>query len=53
MTREEKNRLGQLVELSVVRALDPSEQREFDKLADLWHDNELATMRRLNASANL
>lgn len=53
MTQEQKNRLGQLVDLKLARALDSREHREFDKLADLWHEKELATMRRLNASANL
>jgi hypothetical protein len=53
MDAKQLGRLHELADYCQERVLSPAEQNEYDNLADNWNEEDLARMRRLNASVNL
>ena len=53
MDKELLKRLHKLMDYCQERTLSLEEQKEMDRLQGIWHEEDTARVRRLNASANL
>jgi hypothetical protein len=53
MNREDKEKLHKLIQKELEEKLEKWEEPLLEKLKDEWNENDLMTMRRLNAQANL